>query len=451
MAALLTGSGRPGFYLRVLEEGEVASGDEIVKLSTGPEAMTVAEVNALLYLPPHPRVQLERALRVPALSAGWKGSFEALLASGATGNAGLIPAVAARTATAGFRSLRVAERVEECSDVVSLVLRPGDGRPLEAALPGQFVVVRLHPSPDRTPLLRSYSLSGPASVEQQRISVRIEPDGVAGRFVRERAVVGDLIETSAPRGSFVLESGEGPVVFLSGGIGATPVMAMLHSLAATRSEREVWWLHGSRDSATQPFAAESRALLAALPRAKAHVRYSRPLPEDMAAGRFDAQGHLDMALLASLGVPMLADFYLCGPARFTADFQAGLAQAGVEPRRIHTEVFSGGESITPGIAPVPRPAPHPPRTPDGTGPVVSFARSGLSVPWAPASYRSLLELAEACDVPVRWSCRTGVCHTCESGLISGAVAYEPAPLDPAAEGNLLVCCARPTGDVVVDL
>jgi ferredoxin len=81
---------------------------------------------------------------------------------------------------------------------------------------------------------------------------------------------------------------------------------------------------------------------------------------------------------------------------------------------------------------------------------VSFARSGIAVRWRPED-RSVLELAEACDVPVRWSCRTGVCHNCESGLVSGSVDYQPDPLDPPAEGNVLICCARPRDDVVIDL
>ena len=69
---------------------------------------------------------------------------------------------------------------------------------------------------------------------------------------------------------------------------------------------------------------------------------------------------------------------------------------------------------------------------------------------AASVYQSILELAEACDVPVRWSCRTGVCHNCETGLVSGAVAYGPEPLEKPADGNLLVCCAQPIRDVVID-
>src|SRR4051812_6225682 len=112
MPALLTSSGRPGFYFRVLQEGEVGAGDDIVKVGEAKERMTVAEINALLYLPPHPRDQLERALRIDALSPGWRGSFDSLLHSGTTtpgdGNAGLVPAAAAHPAAAGFRSMTIA-------------------------------------------------------------------------------------------------------------------------------------------------------------------------------------------------------------------------------------------------------------------------------------------------------------------------------------------------------
>ena len=98
-----------------------------------------------------------------------------------------------------------------------------------------------------------------------------------------------------------------------------------------------------------------------------------------------------------------------------------------------------------------------PRTPHllsddaDTGPLVSFARSGIAAHWKPSSYQSILELAEACDVPVRWSCRTGVCHNCESGLVSGAIVYDPEALDKPADGNLLVCCSQPLTDIVIDL
>jgi len=455
MPALLTASGRPGFYFRVLEEGEVGAGDAIVKVSDGPERMTVAEINALLYSPDHPRDRLERALRIGALSPGWRWSFEQLLRSPASaaggGNAGLAPAAAAHPAEPGFRALAVTAVDHESADVLSLTLQSPDGRALPAALPGQYVAVRLRPSTDSPPLFRSYSLSGPVSTQRYRISVKVEPHGAAGTWLHDHIAVGDRLDVSSPRGSFVLGDGMGPVVLLSAGIGATPVMAMLYALAAARTARPVVWLYGARDGRHHPFAAEVRRLLGGLTHGRRWVCYSAPGPADTMPGDYDVSGHLSHAVLERVGLPRDADVYLCGPARFMAEMKDVLARLGAAPERIRAELFDGNESLTPGVVGATTRRPHVPEHDADTGPLVSFARSGIAAHWNPSAYGSVLELAEACDVPVRWSCRTGVCHNCESGLVSGKVVYAPEPLDRPAEGNLLVCCARPVGDVVVDL
>ncbi|RXT54305.1 MOSC and FAD-binding oxidoreductase domain-containing protein [Bradyrhizobium betae] len=449
MAALLVKHGRPGFYFRVIEEGDVEAGDEITQVARGPESMSVSEINALLYLPPHPRERLERALRIPALSRGWNHSFAALLAqkdNPATGNAGLGPAASPPPAWHGFRPFRVARKIAESSNVTSLVLEPADGQPVATALPGQFVVVRLGPSA----MTRSYSLSRRADAACLRISIKREAHGAASGYVADELKTGDVVELGAPRGSFTLRQDARPVVLLSAGIGVTPVLAMLHALTAEGSTREVWWLHGTRNGHEHPFAAEARELLAALAYHHSHVCFSAPDPADRPGADFDSAGHLDQRLLQTLNVPRDGDFYLCGPAAFMSDLTAGLSALGVAADSIHTELFGSKPSLTPGIAAAPTVATHLPAGAAGPGPTVSFARSGLNVLWGP-SYASLLELAEACDVPVRWSCRTGVCHNCESGLLAGDVSYTPDPLDPPADGNVLICCARPQGDIVIDL
>jgi ferredoxin-NADP reductase/MOSC domain-containing protein YiiM/ferredoxin len=458
MPALLTSSGRPGFYFRVLKEGEVGAGDEIRKVGEAKERMTVAEINALLYSADHAPDRLRRALRIEALSPGWRSSFEALLQGQAgaagSGNAGLAPAVAAHPAAPGFRPLAVTASDRESEDVLSLTMRSVDGQPLSAALPGQYVVLRLPRTTGGPPLFRSYSLSGPLSTERYRISVKIEPNGAAGTYLREEVRVGDDLAVSSPRGSFVLQPGNRPVVLLSAGIGATPVLAMLHALAEARSTRQILWLHGARDGEHHPFAAEVRGLVRALPQARSFVSYSKPCArrEGSKMGEdFDATGHLSRSVFDQVGVPRDADVYLCGPTRFMAEMRAELATLGVAPERIHVEIFNGGESMTPGVVGAATRAPHPPGDDADTGPLVSFARSGIAAHWKGSAHRSLLELAEACDVPVRWSCRTGVCHSCESGLVSGAVVYAPEPLDKPAEGNVLVCCSQPVRDVVIDL
>jgi ferredoxin-NADP reductase/MOSC domain-containing protein YiiM len=454
MPALLTSSGRPGFYFRVLQEGEVGAGDEITKVGEAEERMTVAEINALLYSPDHSRDRLDCALRIDALSPGWRSSFDALRQSqttGGGGNAGLAPAAAAHPAAPGFRPLVVTAIDQECADVLSLMLQRRDDQPLPKALPGQYVVLRLQRNAGDAPIFRSYSLSGPLSTERYRISVKIEPNGVAGPYLHDHVRVGDALAVSSPRGSFILDSEDRPVVLLSAGIGATPALAMLYALAEARSTRQVVWLYAARDRQHHPFAAEVRRLMLALTHGSSYVCYSTPDSRDKMGEDFDASGHLSRAVFDRIGVPREADVYLCGPTRFMADMKEALASFGVQPEQIHVEIFNGSESMTPGIVGAATRAPHLPMGDVDTGPLVSFARSSIAAHWKASAYQSILELAEACDVPVRWSCRTGVCHNCESGLISGAIVYGPEPLDNPAVGNLLVCCSRPTRDVVIDL
>ncbi|WP_030435924.1 MOSC and FAD-binding oxidoreductase domain-containing protein [Actinoplanes subtropicus] len=443
MPALLVQHRRPGFYFRVLEEGEVRAGDEIVKVAGGPEAMTVAEVDALLYLPGHPRDRIERALRIPALSPGWQGSFRAMLAQPATagGNAGLVEAEPA-PAWAGFRPLRVTAVDAESSTIASVRLADPAGGAVPPALPGQFLTVRLKPG-----LVRSYSLSGEPGATEYRISVKREPHGQASGYLHTHVRPGDLLDVAAPRGTFVLRPGPGPVLLISGGVGATPVLAMLHALAAEKPGREVWWVQAARDAAERPFASEVRGLLAALPNAHSYVALSRPAPGDR---DYDGAGRLTATVLGGLGLPGGVEAYLCGPSSFLGDVSSALVAVGVPAGRIRSEIFGSRPGLTPGISARPGRAPHPPAGEPGSGPAVSFVRSDLTVPWAePAG--SLLDLAEACDVPVRWSCRVGVCHNCETGLLSGEVEYTTEPVDPPAEGNVLICSSRPRSAVVLDL
>ncbi len=440
MPSLLVAHRRPGFYLRVLEEGEVEAGDSVERVQRGAEAMTVAEIDGLLYLPNRARRDLTRALRIPALSEGWRGSFRDLLEQAPGGDA--VP-----LAWAGLRRMRVVTIDHESATVLSLRLAPDDGKPAAPALPGQFLTVRLRPDPKAAPLLRTYSLSGLPNAESYRISVKREPHGAASGYLHTRLQVGDVIEAGAPRGSFVLRPGERPVVLASAGVGATPVLAMLHVLACEHSARTVWWLHGARNAAEHAFRQEADRLLERLPNSHRIICYSHPEPADQ---EYDVAERLTGAVLEGAGVPIDADCYLCGPGPFMDDIAAALTGRGVTPDRISREVFGPGDSDTPGVIGKRSRAPHLPAGSPGPGPAISFGRSNLSVPWDP-SFASLLELAEACDVPVKWSCRSGVCHTCETGLLSGEVSYRPDPLEPPPPGSALICCSQPIGELALDL
>jgi ferredoxin len=158
--------------------------------------------------------------------------------------------------------------------------------------------------------------------------------------------------------------------------------------------------------------------------------------------------------LVDLDLPSDAEVYICGPGAFISDMQALFADLGVTPERIHVELFRALDAINPGVVAAPATQPHPPGpvpvAPDQPTFQVTFARSGLSVDWAPG-HGSLLELAEACDVPTRWACRTGVCHTCVTPVVSGEVDYVVAPLEMPRPDEALICCSRPGTDLVLEL
>ncbi len=287
MPALLYSHGRPGFYLRVLEEGEVGAGDPIERVAVGPEAMTVREISALLYLPGQTVRQLERAIAIPALSEGWRGSFAALLeqmAEGAGGNRGLAPPSSGPPAWEGLRPFRIADVARESRSISSFELEPLDGEPLPAFRAGQFLTVRVQPAGAPRALLRSFSLSAAHDPRRYRLSIKRE--GVVSAHLHDHGAPGDVIEVGAPRGTFTLDAAkdDAAIALLSAGVGATPVLAMLASLRAEASGREVWWIHGARNRAEHAFAAEARGHLAALPtRARTSATAARRRPTSRAA------------------------------------------------------------------------------------------------------------------------------------------------------------------------
>ena len=446
LPALLVAHHRPGFYLRVLREGYVEAGDPITRTRRGPHELTVADVDALLYLPGPHTATLAAAIDVPALSPGWHESFVSMLdgRQELPAQAG-VPALPT-PAWPGFRPLTVADVVVESDTVTSFVLTAAE--PLPGYEPGQFVTVRVDGAGDPAPV-RSYSLSDQGDGGRYRISVKRDAGGRVSAHLQSRVTAGDPIEVAAPRGAFVLDEGDAPVLLVSAGIGVTPVLAMLHRLADRRSPREVWWIHTTRDASTHAFAAEVAELLARLPSARSLVYYTHPDEPPAAVGDVRA-GRLTEQAITGLGVPVSAQAYVCGPESFMDDVTRGFLGIGVDPRHVHTERFGSRTPINPGVVTTGGPPPHPPAGVPGTGPPVTFARSGLTTPWSDR-FGSVLELAEACDVPARWSCRSGVCHTCLTAVLSGTAAYDVAPLDPPADDQLLVCLARPTAELVLDL
>jgi ferredoxin-NADP reductase/MOSC domain-containing protein YiiM len=575
LPSLLVAHGRPGFYLRVLTEGMVQAGDEIICTRRGPHELTVADIDALLYLPNRDREKLQAAVDIPALSPGWRQSFQDLLERGVGEDGGSssssssmaasesvsasVPGIGVGSGWRGLRPLRVEAVVPESSTIMSVYLAAEDGSALPAALPGQYLTLRVPEAGDPAPI-RSYSLSSAPGSGAYRISVKLE--GLVSGYVHTKLCVGASIQAVVPRGEFVLVPGAEPVLLISAGVGVTPVLAMLHELAAECSEREVWWLHTARDAEQQAFAREAHGLLSTLPAAHELVFHTASdgvrsdggfaespgggsgvlaegsagapsgggddrasgcwateglaeerdaassgrrdgpwgcgVPGGLAGGRDAAsagggdgvsdggaagvlsggraggsddagggawdgngvsaalpvsvrRGRLSAGVLSGLGLPSSASAYICGPERFMTDMTVALVGLGLDRGSVHTELFGALAPINPGVTEIVRVPPHPPVGEPGDGPLVTFARSGLTVPWDADAAPSLLEFAEACDVPTRWACRAGVCHTCVTALIAGEAAYRPDPLELPAPGQVLVCCARPTSDLVLDL
>jgi ferredoxin-NADP reductase/MOSC domain-containing protein YiiM len=439
LPALLVAHHRPGFYMRVRTEGRIQAGDAIVKISTGPEAVSVADTDALLYLPGPDTGKLRAALRIPALSPGWQGSFRDMLAA---------PAPEPGPAWPAFRTLRVSKVVREDAAVCSIYLAADDGTALPAARAGQYLTLRVAGAGQPVPV-RSYSLSSAPDAGTYRISVKREPHGIASGYLNQDVRAGALLDVAAPRGEFVLDDDTGPALLISAGIGVTPVLSMLYQLAAAGSEREVWWLYGARGPDEHPFAAEAHALLASLPHAREHIFYSAATPQERHRAHA-ARGRITREGLAALRIPASASAYICGPASFMTGMRDALTALGVDPEHIHSELFGALDAINPGLTAQHRPPPHQPPGPPGTGPQVTFARSGITARFGDA-WPSVLDLADACDVPTRWSCRTGVCHTCVTPLLSGDISYAPDPLELPADGQILICCARPSTDLVLDM
>ncbi|MGW7255296.1 MOSC domain-containing protein [Streptomyces sp. NPDC054834] len=439
MASLLVAHHRPGFYLRVITGGRVQAGDEITLTRKGPEELSVADADALLYLPDRDPAKLRKALNIPALSPGWQQSFRELAAARQPGQEPGWP---------GFKAMRVARIVPETPTVSSIYLDTTDGTPLPEARPGQYLSLRLAVG-ESAPAVRSYSLSSSPTVSTYRISVKHEPRGKVSSYLHAALRPEDLVDVASPRGTFVLEETTRPVVLISAGIGATPVLAMLHRLVAVRDPRPVWWIHTAHDRAQHAFADETHTLLAQLPNAHEHIYYTaeavrHPDEPHITRGRPTSRS------LTAMGIPTDADAYLCGPPAFMDDLGGFLRDHGLSPEHIHTEQFSALPAINPGVTTTAAIRPHQPPGPPGTGPLITFARSGITTGWSPA-HTSLLDLAEACDIPTRWSCRTGVCHTCITRLVAGDITYTTPPLELTEVGTILICCSAPTTEVVLDL
>ena len=229
-------SGRLGFYFKVLEEGEVGAGDMIERVKTDPAGMTITQGNKLMYYDKDDLDGTSKALRIEALSPGWKATFEGRLAKAKT----------SVITQEQYRRFTVSRKVPESETITSFYLVPEDGKPLAPFLPGQFLPLKLDISGQFKPLLRTYSLSDSPDRDYYRLTIKRllappgRPDiypGVSSNYFHDQVEVGSKLLAKSPRGKFTLDpSRETPVALLSGGVGLTPMISMLNAIVAEGSK-----------------------------------------------------------------------------------------------------------------------------------------------------------------------------------------------------------------------
>ena len=408
-------SGRPGFYCCVLEEGEVGAGDAIERVRLDPVGLTVRQVSHLLYFDKDDLEGARTALRIEALSPGWRQSFEKRLAK----------AQRATKSEEKYRTLLVTQRVPESESITSFYLAAKDGEPLDAFLPGQFLPLRLNIPGQYEPVYRTYSLSDRPGAEHYRLTIKREPappdlpnvyPGVSSNYFHDHVDVGSTLSAKAPRGRFYLDpEGEGPVALVSGGVGQTPMISMLNAIVAAGAKRPTWFVHASRCGREHAFGEAVRRLAEEHDNVHVHIRYSQPSPADVIGRDHDDTGRIEADLLKRLGPDNECDFYLCGPTGFMRSLFDGLLSWGVPEQRIHYEFF-GPASAVRERAKVATPRRVAEAAECCTDLEVMFSTSGVRANWNP-SFESILDLAEANGLSPDYSCRSGVCQTCMASVV----------------------------------
>jgi ferredoxin-NADP reductase/phenylpropionate dioxygenase-like ring-hydroxylating dioxygenase large terminal subunit len=359
-----------------------------------------------------------------------------------------------------YVELEVAKVEKESEIISSFYLRRADGEPLYRWEPGQFLPIRVT-IPGRTePALRTYTLSTCYNPDFYRLSIRRgEGAALVSQFMHANAKAGFRLHALMPRGKFVLDqSSNRPVVLVSGGVGITPMMAIAEHIVEegrrTGKFRPIHFIHGAQNSRVRAFGKRIKELAAEHPALSVHVCFSGPLPDDQIGVTYDSKGRVEMGLLTALLPPGDYDFYLCGPSDFMNSLYSGLTRTGVRPERIHYESFGPGTVLKPEL-------PGKPSEDRSANAVhVKFSRSGTETGWSRED-GTLLELAEEAGLAPAFGCRSGICGTCKTRILRGAVDYLDEPLADRGEGEILICCSVPrkaqgdqngeSADVILDL
>lgn len=442
-------SGRLGFYFKVLEEGEVGAGDEIKLENKATNGITIFEINQLMYFDKENYQRFREALKINALSPGWKSVFEDRLAKEKISS----------VSKEAYRILEVTKKIPESEDITSFYLEAVDNKPLDPFLPGQFLPLKLDIPGQYQPILRTYTLSDSPSEKFYRLTIKREKapphlpnayPGVSSNYFHNQVEVGSKITTKAPRGKFYLNMNkEIPLVFLSAGVGITPMLSMLNAVTNEQPARSIWFIHGVRSKKHQVMGEYIRKLAKQRENLNVYIKYSQPASQDQLGKDYDEQGYIDIDVIKRLVPGTACDFYLCGPPPFMKSLFSGLLDWGVDEQNINYEFF-GPASLLDERSKVATPKRIAEATECCNEIEVEFYKSELKVNWNP-SYESILDLAEAHGLSPDYSCRSGICHTCICKLAHGEVDYVMEPMDLPKKSNVLICCSKPKTNIVIEI
>ena len=247
----------------------------------------------------------------------------------------------------GFRNFVVSQKIKETDLITSFYLSPQDQGAISSYLPGQYITVRVKPEGEEYTHIRHYSLSAAPGQPYYRITVKREdaatdkPAGVVSNYLHDAVHVGSVIEVSAPAGEFTLDQSTNiPVVLISGGVGLTPMISMLETLATEQPERKVTYIHAAINGKLHAMKGTVEELNQSHSHLTSYVCYELPEENDT----FDKSGYMDLAWLQEVADPN-ADFYFCGPTPFMRAIYKALLEWNVPQERIHFEFFGPAGSL----------------------------------------------------------------------------------------------------------
>jgi ferredoxin-NADP reductase/MOSC domain-containing protein YiiM len=443
----LASTGCCGVYLRVVRGGEIQAGDAGWLVQTRESAPCVATITRCAFAKDSPSVRsdIARLLSEDVLQEMNRGVMRAKQTMFKDQE------LRSMRGWKGWRPFRIRGAEVESADAKSFYLEPVDGKPLPVYVPGQFLTVRL---PNN--LQRCWSLSDWTSEsEPPHYRITIKKVGPASTWLHEASSTDTLtLEACAPSGRFVVDRTmyfANRQVYISAGIGITPIFTMLQSHLTHPELRKApaIWIHVTRDASTFVF----RNQIPDLPRDfRKIIFFTRPRPGIDVLGRdFDATGRPDESYFKNLlgisymlnpmnikPIPLegrFSHFYVCGPRSFEADVRAHLMNCRVPPSLVHSESFELSEGPNEVAADVERAT-------------VVFGRSGKRAVWSRDDPCFILELARRAGLEPAYGCTQGICGSCTTRLVKGNVSRG---LQEDGE-SVHICVAYPaTENVEVDL